>query len=207
MPSAEDTEKDLYMRHLALLATLAIAVVACKTKTGRVDINDDSKIMGTGLESADVEAMARLAKKLMDVPELTGPGIEEIPRVAIYPVRNETRHDFDAELLVRRLQQEFAEHANGRVRFVVRNKADLAVLEEERRMKREGEVTSSKQEMKKGADYYLTGVVQAISSASGQLESDAIWVFFELRDPETAEVIWNGKYATKKVGKAGVVYR
>ena len=195
------------MRHFALLAMLGLALAACKTKTERVDINDDSKIMGTGIESADVEAMARLAKQLMDVPELTGPGVEEIPRVAIYPVRNETRHDFDAELLVRRLQQEFMQHANGRVRFVVRNRSDLAVLEEERRMKREGEVTSSKQEMKKGADYYLTGVAQAISSASGKLESDAIWIFFELRDPETAEVIWSGRYETKKVGRAGVVYR
>ena len=195
------------MRQFALLALLLPAVVACKTKTGRVDINDDSKIMGTGLESADIEAMARLAKKLILVPQLTGPGIEEIPRVAIYPVRNETRHDFDAELLVRRLQQELMEHANGRVIFVVRNRSDLAVLEEERRKKREGEYTSTKQEMKKGADYFLTGVVQAISSTSGKLESDAIWVFFELRDPETAEVLWAGKYATKKVGRAGVVYQ
>ena len=195
------------MRQLALLALLVPAFVACKTKTGRVDINDDSKIMGTGIESADVEAMARLAKKLITLPQLTGPGVEEIPRIAIYPVRNETRHDFDAELLVRRLQQELMEHANGRVIFVVRNQRDLAVLEEERRKKREGEYTSSKQEMKKGADYYLTGVVQAISSTSGKLESDAIWVFFELRDPETAEVLWTGKYATKKVGRAGVVYQ
>jgi len=194
------------MRLIALIALLA-ALPACKTKTERVDISDDSVLMGTGLESADVEAIARLAKKLIDVPELTGPGIEEIPRVAMYPVRNETRHDFDAELLVRRLQNEFIRHANGRVRFVVRNKQDLAVLEEERRKKREGEYTSTKQEIKRGADYYLTGVAQAISSASGKLESDAIWIFFELRDPETAEVIWADEYKTKKVGKAGVVYR
>jgi len=195
------------MRQFALLAVLLAATAACKTKTRRVDINDDSKMMGTGIESADVEAMARLAKEMLEIPELTGPGVEEIPRVAIYPVRNETRHDFDAELLVRRLQQEFIQYANGRVRFVVRNSQDLAVLEAERQAKRAGEYTSTKQETKKGADYYLTGVAQAISSSSGKLESDAIWIFFELRDPETAEVVWNGKYMTKKVGSAGVVYR
>jgi hypothetical protein len=196
------------MRHLILLAAILIAVPACKTKTGRRDIHDDSEIMGTGIESADVEAMAGIAAKdLLAVPELTGPGLEEIPRVAIYPLRNETRHDFDAELLVRRLQSEFMKHANGRVRFVVRNKQDLAVLEEERRLKREGEYTSNKQETKSGADFYLTGVVHAISSSSGKLESDAIWVFFELRDPEAAEVLWSNDYETKKVGKAGVVYR
>jgi len=90
---------------------------------------------------------------------------------------------------------------------VVRNKQDLAVLEEERSAKRSGEVTSNKQVVRKGADYYLTGSANAISQTSGKLEQDAIYVFFELRDPETSEIIWGRKYATKKVGKAGVIYR
>ncbi|MEM8883794.1 MAG: hypothetical protein AAGD14_06995 [Planctomycetota bacterium] len=188
--------------------SLALIAVACaKTKTGRVDPNDDSVMMGTGLESADVEAMAALSKKIISLPELTGPGVDAIPRIAIYPVRNETRFDFDSELLVRNLATELQANANGRVRFVVRNRQDLAVLEEERQKKREGEYTSNKQVTKSGADYYLTGVAQSISSASGKLESDAIWIFFELRDPEAAEVIWADKYLTKKVGRAGVIYR
>jgi PBP1b-binding outer membrane lipoprotein LpoB len=196
------------MRTSVLLIALLLISVSCRnTKTHRSDINDDSEVMGTGIESADVEAMANLAKKLIDLPELTGPGIADIPRVAIYPLRNETRHDFDSELLVRRLQSELLEHANGRVRFVVRNRQDLAVLETERTKKREGEYTSKEHLVKSGADYYLTGVAQAISSSSGRLESDAIWIFFELRDPERAEVIWSGRYATKKIGKAGVIYR
>lgn len=196
------------MRISVLLLALLLVSVSCRsTKTHRSDINDDSELMGTGIESADVEAMANLAKKLIELPELTGPGIDDVPRVAIYPLRNETRHDFDSELLVRRLQSELLEHANGRVRFVVRNRQDLAVLEEERTKKREGEYTSKEHLVKSGADYYLTGVAQAISSASGSLESDAIWIFFELRDPERAEVIWSGRYSTKKVGKAGVIYR
>jgi PBP1b-binding outer membrane lipoprotein LpoB len=196
------------MRNSAILVALLLVFVACKqTKTKRVSIGDDSEVMGTGLESADIEAMATLAKSLLDVPELTSPHLEEVPTVAMHPVRNETRHDFDAELIVRRLQQELVEHASGRCRFVIRNKADLAVLEEERNAKRDGEYTSKKQVVKKGADYYLTGVVHSLSQTSGKLEQDAIWVFFELRDAETAEVIWGRKYTTKKVGRAGVIYR
>ena len=196
------------MRNSAILVVLMLAFGACKqTKTKRVSIGDDSEVMGTGIESADVEAMATLAKSLLEVPELVSPHLEEIPTIAMYPVRNETRHDFDSELLVRRLQQEMVQHANGRLRFVVRNKSDLAVLEEERNAKREGEYTSKKQVVKSGADYYLTGVVNAISQTSGKLEQDAIWVFFELRDAETGEVIWGRRYATKKVGRAGVIYR
>ena len=196
------------MRNAALLIALVIVVIGCKqTKTKRTDIGDDSEVMGTGIESADVEAMAMLAKSLLEVPELTSPHLETLPLVAIFPVRNETRHDFDAELLVKRLQSELLTNSRGKVRFVVRNRQDLAVLEEERRMKREGEVTSNKQVVKSGADYYLTGSANAISQTSGKLEQDAIWIFFELRDPETSEIIWGAEYKTKKVGRAGVVYR
>ena len=197
------------MRTTALLLTLLILSTACRgrTKTQRVDINDDSVLMGTGLESADVEAMANLVKDLIALPELTGPGVDEIPRIAIYPVRNDTRWDFDAELLVRRLQSELLEHAEGRVRFVVRNRQDLAVLEEERRKKREGEYTSKDLKVKTGADFYLTGVAKSLSATSGKLNSDTIYLFFELRDPEAAEVLWSRRYATKKVGSAGVIYR
>jgi len=196
------------MRNAAILVVMILAFGACKqTKTKRVSIGDDSEVMGTGIESADVEAMATIAKSLMDVPELASPHLEEIPTVAMHPVRNETRHDFDAELLVRRLQQELVQYAAGRCRFVVRNKSDMAVLEEERNAKRDGEFTSKKQVVKTGADYYLTGVVNSISQTSGKLEQDAIWVFFELRDAESGEVIWGRRYATKKVGRAGVIYR
>jgi len=197
------------MRNPALLFALALVLVlGCKqTRTKRTGIGDDSEVMGTGIESADVEAMAKLAQSLLEVPELTSPHLETVPMVAIYPIRNETRHDFDAELLVKRLQAELLENSNGKVRFVVRNRQDLEVLEDERRMKREGDVTSNKQVTKKGADYYLTGSANAISQTSGKLEQDAIWVFFQLRDAETAEVIWGKSYATKKVGSAGVIYR
>jgi len=196
------------MRNAALLIALVFVVIGCKqTKTKRTGIGDDSEVMGTGIESADVEAMSKLAQSMLEVPELTSPHLETVPMVAIYPIRNETRHDFDAELLVKRLQAELVEKSNGKVRFVVRNKQDLAVLEEERSAKRSGEVTSNKQVVRKGADYYLTGSANAISQTSGKLEQDAIYVFFELRDPETSEIIWGRKYATKKVGKAGVIYR
>jgi hypothetical protein len=170
-------------------------------------MSDDDAIMGTGIESADVEAMAAFAKSLIAHPELTGPGVQGVPTVAIHPVENNTRFDFDGELFVRRIRQQLVENAYGRIRFVTRGEMDQAVIERERIAKREGEYTSSKQETKTGADFYLTGTASAVSKVGRGMESDAIWVDFRLIDAENGEILWEKGLKTKKVGKAGVIYR
>lgn len=196
------------MRRMPALLAVVLLVAACgSTKTRRVDIADDDPIMGTGIESADVEAMAQLAKDLLANPELTGPQVEGVPTVAIWPVENNTRFDFDGELFVRRLRQQLVEHAQGRIRFVTRNEMDEAIVERERTEKREGERTASKLVTKTGADFWLTGTASAISKAGRGMESDAIWIDYRLVDAENGELLWEKGYATKKVGKAGVIYR
>jgi PBP1b-binding outer membrane lipoprotein LpoB len=195
-------------RNLLGAAILALLLVACgSSKTKRVDIGDDDEIMGTGIESADVESMSQLAKDLLGHPELTGPYVEQVPTVAISPVVNNTRFDFDGELFVRRIRQQLVEHSRGRIRFVTRSELDEMVIERERTEKREGERTATKLTTKTGADYYLTGTASAISKVGRGMESDAIWIDFRLLDAENGELIWEKGYATKKVGKAGVIYR
>ncbi len=188
---------------------LAVTVAACgSTKTRRTDIGDDDEIMGTGIESADVEGMAHLSKSILACAELTGPQRGNVATVAIYPVRNDTRFDFDGELFVRRIRQELVNHAQGRVRFISRTSEDEALIDRERAEKREGERTSTKQVTKTGVDYYLTGTAGAISKlGKGHIESDAIWIDFRLVDAESGDIIWEDEYKTKKVGKAGVLYR
>lgn len=187
---------------------LSLLVAACgSSKTKRVDIADDDEIMGTGLESGDVESVASLAESLIDTPQLTGANVEGTPTVAIHPIENNTRFDFDAENLVRRIRQACIQKAKGRIIFVTRSTREEALIERERQRKREGEYTSSKQETKTGADFYLTGVASAVSKAGKGLESDAIWIDFNLIDSENGEILWEMTYKTKKVGEAGVVYR
>ena len=195
------------MRTKALLLVLLIA--ACKTyPTKRVDPADDDEMMGTGLESGDVEAIGNLAKSLVANRRLTGPQVEEPPTVAIQPVENNTRFDFDSELLVRRIRQKLVEHAGGRIRFVSRSDMDRAIVDQERADKRSGEVTYSKlDKAKMGVDYYLTGTASSISKVGRGLESDAIYIDFRLIDAENGELVWEQGYKTKKIGKAGVVYR
>jgi TolB-like protein len=147
------------------------------------------------------------ANTLLAVPQLTGPAVQAIPTVAIHPVANETRHDFDGGLLVRRIRQRLTEIANGRVLFVTRDDRDLDVIERERVDKRAGEYSSKKQETKTGADFYLTGKATAISKTGGGMSSDAIWIDFQLIDAENGELVWEDTYKTKKVGPDRVRYR
>jgi len=190
------------------IAALAFALVACSSgKTKRVDIADDDELMGTGLESGDVESIGTLGEDLLGVPQLTGPGVEGVPTIAIFPIRNETSQDLDAELLVRRIRAALVNKVRGKIAFVIRNERDLAMIEKERQQKRSGEYTASKQETKTGADFYLTGVASSLSKAGRGLESNAFWLDFQLIDAETGDIVWEGSYKTKKVGKAGVIYR
>jgi len=196
------------MLRIPLAAVLALSLAACSSgKTRRVAIEDDDPITGTGLESGDVESVAALAEDLMGVPELTGPQVTGVPTVAIHPVRNDTTQDFDAENLVRRIRQQLVNRARGKINFVSRDEMDEALVERERTEKRAGERTSSKQETKTGADFYLTGTASSLSKVGRGYESNAIWIDFRLVDAENGELVWEKEYKTKKVGKAGVAYR
>lgn len=196
-------------RTLGVLA-LALLATACSSskKTQRVDIADDDVIMGTGLESADVEAVARMAQSILGVPELTGPNVQGIPTISIQGIENNTRFDFDADLLVQNIEQQLVDHGRGKVSVIGHSKRDEALTEQERLAKREGYRTASKQETRPGRDFFLTGTAAAISKVGEKRQSDAIWIYFRLVDAETQEIIWSKRYTTKKVGKeAGVVYR
>lgn len=196
------------MRKICVAAGVALILAACtSSKTRRIDIADDDVIMGTGLESGDVEAVENLAKSLLDLPELTGPHVERVPTVAIYPIKNNTSQDFDSELFVRRIRQQLVEHSNGRIRFVTRDEMDQGLIEQERIEKRDGNYTSTKQETKTGADYWLTGTASSLSKVGRGFESNAFWLDFRLLDAENGEILWEMGYKTKKAGKAGVVYR
>jgi PBP1b-binding outer membrane lipoprotein LpoB len=196
------------MLRIFALAGLTLALAACTSgKTRRVDIADDDIAMGTGIESGDVEAVESLAKSLMELPELTGPEVEEVPVVAIHPIKNNTSQDFDAELFVRRIRQQLVEHSNGRIRFVTRDQFDHDVIDSERDAKREGEYTSTRQETKIGVDFYLTGTASSLSKVGKGMESNAFWLDFRLMDAENGAIVWEKGYKTKKVGEAGMLYR
>jgi curli biogenesis system outer membrane secretion channel CsgG len=83
-------------------------------------------------------------------------------------------------------------------------------LEKERNLKREGAVTSSSdpgvQEFK-GADYFLTGTLQGLSTRTKAGTSDYILYDFHLIDARTSAIVWEDSAEMKKQGLEDAAYR
>jgi hypothetical protein len=86
----------------------------------------------------------------------------------------------------------------------------MEVLEKERNRKREGSVTASSdptvQEFK-GADYFLTGTLQGMSTRTKAGTSDYILYNFHLIDARSSVIVWEDMAEIKKQGLEDAAYR
>jgi PBP1b-binding outer membrane lipoprotein LpoB len=86
----------------------------------------------------------------------------------------------------------------------------MEALEKERNRKREGQVTASSdptvQEFK-GADYFLTGTLQGMSTRTKAGTSDYILYNFHLIDARTSAIVWEDMAEMKKQGLEDAAYR
>jgi len=176
----------------------------------RVDPDRDDDVGGTGLDSADVRAMAdQMARSLLDCQELFAKGP---PRVVVKDVQNNTRFFIDKGLLVRSIRTRVMKSSQGRIRFIAREDAEAVI--DERDAKRSGAVAVSTDPAGdprlgevSGADYFISGTLEGIAKSSGGEASDYIRASFRVTDAETMELLWEDDYEIKKVGEEGVVYR
>jgi PBP1b-binding outer membrane lipoprotein LpoB len=86
----------------------------------------------------------------------------------------------------------------------------MQALEQERNRKREGQVTASSdptvQEFK-GADYFLTGSLQGMSTRTKAGTSDYVLYAFQLVDARTSVMVWEDSAEVKKQGLEDAAYR
>ena len=96
----------------------------------------------------------------------------------------------------------------GKVTFLARDR--MAALEKERNLKREGAVTAAAdpqvQEFK-GADYFLTGSLEGMSTRTKAGTSDYILYAFQLIDARTSAIVWEDNAEIKKQGLEDAAYR
>jgi hypothetical protein len=89
-------------------------------------------------------------------------------------------------------------------------RSQMEALEKERNRKREGQVTASSdptvQEFK-GADYFLTGSLQGMSTRTKAGTSDYILYDFHLIDARTSAIVWEDAAEVKKQGLEDAAYR
>ena len=100
----------------------------------------------------------------------------------------------------------FEQHARAK------GKDDAGVaIERERALKQSGQVTASANPNGPsefgGADYFLTGKLQSITTKTSQGTSDYVLYSFRLTDARTSEIVWEDSAEIKKQGLEDAAYR
>ena len=166
--------------------------------------DEDDGLGGTGIESEDVRTSERkMAISILEVPEIMK--AQGMPRIALLPIKNSTRFIINKDILTQKIRIELNKNATGKVRFLARDRMDDILAE--RKSKREGLVTSTKEGDILGVDFFLTGELTGISKSSDGSRSDYVLMSFQLIDSETSDIIWEDSYEFKKIGTVGVVYQ
>ncbi|HEY0946023.1 MAG TPA: penicillin-binding protein activator LpoB [Opitutaceae bacterium] len=166
-------------------------------------------VAGTGVESQDLVTVTdKMARSILGIPEIAS--AQATPRVVLNPVVNETRFPINKDIFLTRIRTQLNSKANGKVRFLAREQNNMAALERERQMKQDGVVTASADPNKvefRGADYFLTGKLQGMSTRTSQGLSDYILYSFQLIDARTTEIVWEDSAEIKKQGLEDAAYR
>ncbi len=164
-------------------------------------------VAGTGIESQDLVMVTdKMARSILGIPQIANAPTP--PTIVLEPVDNQTRFPINKEIFLTRIRAELNSKARGKVLFLARNQ--MEALEKERNRKREGQVTSSSdatvQEFK-GADYFLTGSLQGLSTRTKAGTSDYILYDFHLIDARTSGIVWEDSAEMKKQGLEDAAYR
>ena len=194
---------------IVLVAGCASSGVKNPSGTGVTQLKADEQgfVGGTGVESQDLVAVTdKMARSVLGIPQIASAATP--PVVVLDPVVNETRFPINKDIFLTRIRSELNSKCRGKVTFLARDR--MAALEKERNLKREGAITASSdpnlQEFK-GADYFLTGSLQGLSTRTSKGTSDYILYAFQLIDARTSAIVWEDNAEIKKQGLEDAAYR
>ncbi|MBI5155079.1 hypothetical protein HZA57_07565 [Candidatus Poribacteria bacterium] len=199
-------------RVYALLVVAALILVTMSGCRKSFDIRDvdpgkAGKVRALGPESQDVVRVSELMlRSLMQSPTIVQ--AEHPPTIAMLPMVNNTRFAFNQEVFSTKLKGELNKRSGGKMRFIARDALDD--IEAEREAKREGAVDYDPELRTRamaGADYFLKGRVDGLSSASKKGQAEYAVYAFKLIDAETGIELWEDVFDVKKEGKDDVLYR
>jgi len=206
---------------LALLTLAAAAtgtiLTGCSTTRGvrnpsgvavqEMGADERGFVAGTGIESQDLVAVTdRMARSILAIPQIAR--AQTPPRVVLEPVVNNTRFPINKDIFLTRLRTQLNSKAAGQLSFLDREM--MATLERENELKRTGQVTASADPNVvefRGADYFLTGRLEGLSTRTGDGNSDYVLYAFRLTDARTSEIVWEDAMEMKKQGLEDAAYR
>lgn len=164
-------------------------------------------VAGTGVESQDlVRVTDKMSRSIIGIPQIAN--AQGTPRIVLDPIVNNTRFPINKDIFLDRIRVQLNSKSAGKVLFLARER--MAALEHERQLKQSGQVTSSSDPNVvefKGADYFLTGKLNGMSTRTSAGTSDYILYSFQLIDARTSDIIWEDSAEIKKQGLEDAVYR
>src|SRR3954467_10554529 len=147
-------------------------------------------VAGTGVESQDLVAVTdKMSRSILSIPQIAN--AQGTPRIVLDPVKNETRFPINKDIFLTRIRVQLNSKAQGKVLFLARDR--MQTLEHERALKQSGQVTANADPNMaefKGADYFLTGSLQGLTTKTTTGTSDYILYAFQLIDARTSDIIW-----------------
>ena len=194
---------------VTILTGCASSGVKNPSGIGVTEMRADEKgfVAGTGVESQDLVAVTdKMALSILDTPQIKS--AQHAPVVVLDPVVNETRFPINKDMFLTRIRVQLTSKANNKVQFLARDR--MAALEKERDLKRAGQVTSGSDPNVvefKGADFFLTGKLQSLTTRNSRGTSDYVLYSFQLVDARTSAIVWEDFAEIKKQGLEDAVYR
>lgn len=165
---------------------------------------DENALVDTSTTAADLRSMSQnMARSMLKCDRIAK--AKTPPRVAFVEMANRTTDDIDSYNLLSQIRTLLIKYSEGKVVFLDREKSD--VIQQERKLKREGNVGSSGEKVFSGADYFLTGRAFSLEKRD-RGKKDVYYRFsFRLTDAESGDIIWEDEYEFKKAGSFGLMYQ
>lgn len=164
-------------------------------------------VAGTGIESQDLVSVTdRMARSILGIPQIARAQVQ--PSIVLEPVVNNTRFPINKDIFLTRIRTQLNAKATGRVSFLDREM--MKTLERERELKRSGQVTASADPHVVefgGADYFLTGKLDGMTTRTSAGTSDYVLYSFRLTDARTSRIVWEDAAEIKKQGLEDAAYR
>jgi penicillin-binding protein activator len=195
--------------------TFALLTAGCATgvknpsgvPVTRMNADEQGFVAGTGVESQDLVTVTdKMARSILAIPQIAS--APQPPKIVLDPVVNNTRFPINKDIFNTRIRTELNKKSLGKVTFLARER--MAALDKERNLKRTGDVTATadpKLQEFLGADYFLTGELQGLSTRTKAGTSDYILYAFQLIDVRTSAIVWEDSAEIKKQGLEDAAYR
>ena len=142
----------------------------------------------------------KMARSILGIPQIAN--AQGTPRIVLDPVKNETRFPINKDIFLTRIRAQLNSKAAGKVMFLARDR--MEALEQERNLKRAGaghrQLPTRTVVEFKGADFFLTGTLQGITTRTSAGTSDYILYAFQLIDARTSDIVWEGFRGDQEAG-------